>query len=132
MSQYSDFGDAQAEILSVLAIRGHTVAGTGGSTITPRNVAGHTGAAVAQSVVLANNTTIASGGTPLTMVADGWNVAAGFSLRDILKPALHRDDTSEELILEHGQKMVFRITVPADSLTCNGTLIFEEIGVPPF
>src|ERR1041384_3904542 len=34
LGQYSDSGDAQAELLSVLLIRGHGTAGTGGSVLT--------------------------------------------------------------------------------------------------
>lgn len=132
IQQYSEPLVTEPEIIPVTIIRGYTVAGTPVGSPTPRNVAGHTGAPVAQSVVTCNNTVLASGGTPLTMVSDAWNISAGFSLRDILRPAIHRDDVSEELILEHGQRLVFRIAAPTDALTGNGTLIFEEVGVPPF
>lgn len=129
LNQYSDFGDAQAEIISVLVIRSYTVAGSGGSAVTPANLMGHAGALAAVSTVRANDTTVATTGTPITLVADGWNVAAGWSLRDTLRPATdRRAQQGEEIIVEAGQRLVFRITAPADALTCNGTLVFEEIG----
>ena len=36
--QYSDAGDAQAEMLSVILMRGHTTSGSGGSSATPANL----------------------------------------------------------------------------------------------
>jgi hypothetical protein len=38
LGQYSDAGDASAEMLSVLVMRGHTTSGSGGSSATPANV----------------------------------------------------------------------------------------------
>jgi hypothetical protein len=72
ISQTSDFGDAQAEILKVQIISGHATTGSGGTAPTPNALAG---AGAAASTVKANNTTIASTGTPLTRHQDGWNVA---------------------------------------------------------
>ncbi len=128
IGQYTDFGDAAAEILSVTVIRGFTTTGTGGSTVTPANISGHTGAMTATSVVKANNTTVATTGTTATLVADVMNVAAGWSLRDVLSRGF---EGTPEIILNNSQRLVFRITAPADSLTMNGTLIFEELGQMP-
>lgn len=128
LGQYTDFGDAAAEILSVLVIRGFTTTGTGGSSVTPANILGHTGAMTATSVVKANNTTVATNGTGVTLVADVMNVAAGWSLRDTLSRGY---ENVPEIILSNSQRLVIRITAPADSLTMNGTLIFEEIGQIP-
>jgi hypothetical protein len=126
LMQYSDFGDAQAEILSVLLIYGNTVAGSVGTAVTPNNLHPWT-SAVATATVRANDTTPASGGTPLTLVADGWNVASGWSLRDSLRLSDDRINLPTEGIwIERGGRLCVRITAPADSLTCNGTLVFEE------
>lgn len=119
LGQYSDAGDAQAELLSILFIRGYTVTGSGGSTVTPSNISGHTGALAAVSVVKANNTTVANTGTVKTLRAEAWNVQT---------PYIYAPEEDEYLILEAGQRLVIRLTVPADSLTVNGTLTFEEIG----
>ena len=37
LGQYSDAGDASAELLSVTILRGHTTSGSGGSSVTPSN-----------------------------------------------------------------------------------------------
>ena len=118
--QYTDFGDAEAEILSVQVIRGYTVSGSGGSTSTKNNIQGHSGAPAAGSVVEANNTTVANTGTAAILVACAWNVAGEWSLRsDVL--------ADKRLVLDNSQRLVCRITAPADSLTMNGTIVWEEI-----
>jgi hypothetical protein len=118
LGQYSDFGDAAAEILSVTILRGHTTSGSGGSSVTPSNMSGTSGASSATATVEANNTTVATGGSPATLRAESWNIQV---------PWLHIGDSN--FILETSQRLVIRITVPADSLTMNGTLVFEEIAV---
>ena len=122
LAQYTDFGDAAAEILSVNVIRGFTVAGTGGSTVTPSNV--HPWSRTSDSTVLANNTTVANTGTGAVLIADAFNIAAGWSLRDVM--LLNIVDPHDGLWLEAAQRLVVRITAPADSLTMNGTIVFEE------
>jgi hypothetical protein len=117
LAQYSDAGDAASEILSVQIITGYTVAGTGGSTVTPANVQRHTGAPTATATVLANNTTVANTGTASILISDSFNVQAGW---------WYRPCEEERIQLQPSQRLVVRITIPADSLTMNGTLIFEE------
>ena len=119
IGQYTDFGDAAAEILSLTVMRGHTTSGSGGTTQTKANLRGHTGAAAAGSVVEANNTTVASGGSPATLIADVFNIAAGW---------WYYPPEEERIILEPSQRLVVRISAPVDSITLNGTLLFEEIG----
>lgn len=117
IGQYSDFGDAQAEILSITLIRGYTVTGSGGTTVTPAPTL--SAAAVALSTVKANNTTVANTGTAATLIADVMNVAAGW----IWQCAT---DLSDVKWLAGGERGVLRLSVPADSLTMNGTIWFEE------
>jgi hypothetical protein len=121
--QYSDAGDAAAELLSIQIIRGYTVSGSGGSSVTPANVKPWSRAAV--TVVEANNTTVANTGAVEILVADSFNVQAGWVYRP------HRKErTDDELIsLAAGQRLVFRITAPADAITMNGTVKFREIGL---
>ena len=126
LGQTTDFGDAQAELLSIKLIRGHTSAGSAGSSVTPATRSGHTAATAAASTVSANNTTIASGGSPETMVSDSFNVAAGLVYRPRL---FEHPDYDERIVIPAGDRFVARINAPADSITFNGTLIFEEIGI---
>ena len=119
IGQYSDAGDAAAELLSVLITRGYTVTGSGGSTLTPVNYRGHSGTLSASSVVKANNTTVANTGTAATLLADSFNVQAGFRFY----PA-----PEDRIILEPSARLVVRITAPADSITANGTIVFQEVG----
>lgn len=122
LGQYSDAGDAQAEMLSVTLERGYTTSGSGGAAVTPANLMGHAGAAAAATAVERNNTTVASGGSPATLIADSWNVQRGW--RYCPPPA-------ERIVLEKSQRAVVRITAPADAITLNGTLVFEELGQIP-
>lgn len=129
--QYSDFGDTAAEILSVLVIRGYTTTGTGGATVTPAPLA-VTGTRTAVSTVKRNNTTVAQDGTAETLLAGTVNIAAGWSLRDVLSLGDPRwEKQGYGLWLTTSQRLVVRITAPADALTMNGTLIFEETGSTP-
>ena len=36
----------------------------------------------------------------------------------------------ERIVLERDQRLVVRISAPADPITLSGTLVFEEIGAP--
>lgn len=114
VGQYSDFGDAQAELISVQIIRGYTVTGSGGSAPTP---AAFVPTATSSATVAVNNTTVATGGTAVVLVADTWNVAAGW----LWSPA-----PEEVIVIPAATRVVVRITAPTDAVTANGTLIYEE------
>lgn len=115
LGQYTDFGDAASEILSVRLIRGFTTGGSGGGTITPVNIANTSGRA-ATSVVERNNTTQAQDGGE-TVLSDTWNIAA---------PWLYEPEPAERIILPPSTRLVLALTAPADEVTANGSLIFEE------
>lgn len=117
LGQYSDFGDAQAELLSVTIMRGHSTSGSGGSTVTPVNLTSG-GAASGVASVEINNTTVATSGSPVTLRAETWNEAAGWAYEP---PAKAR------ITVAASERLVVRITAPADSITLNGTLIWEEV-----
>lgn len=116
--QYSDAGDAAAELLGVTFKTGDTVSGSGGSTITPTNVRRDTGGATAESTVERNNTTQATGGT--VVFADAWNTQAPFLY---IPP-----DEESKIIVEKATRFVVTLTAPADAITMNGTITFEELG----
>jgi len=118
LGQYSEFGDAQAELLSLEMLSGST-APSSGTAITPINVASHSGAPTAGSAVVGPSTTLASTTSAALRWADTWNVAAGL---------LYAPVPPERMILEPGQNYVLRMSAPADAMTINGTLLFQEIG----
>lgn len=124
LGQYTDFGDAAAEILSVQVIRGFTVSGSVGTAATPANL--QSWAAAATAVVEINNTTVANTGTGVVLISDTFNIAAGWSLRDVLSLPNSDGRPKQGIWLDAGERLVVRITAPADSITMNGTLVFEE------
>ena len=121
--QYSDAGDAEAELLGVTMTRGYTVSGSGGGTITPANVDGHTGGLASTTTVERNNTTQAStSGT--TVFADVWNVQVPYLF---IPP-----EKDQRFVIEASARFVISITAPADAITMNGTVVFEELGQGAF
>jgi hypothetical protein len=114
LGQYSDAGDAMAELLSLKMIRGHTTAGSGGSTLTPANLNGAS-ARSAEATVKANNTSVASGGSPATVRAEAWNIQGPYFM-----------NSDSHFVLEAGQRFVVRVSAPADAISVNGTIIWEE------
>ena len=125
--QYSDFGDAQDELLSILIMRGHTTGGSGGATVPAENLANfESWGRDPTATVKRNNTTVASAGSPETVYATAFNVRAGF-----LWPSAALSYLRQPITLEASERLVVRVTAPADSLTTNGTLVFEETGQLP-
>ena len=122
IGQYTDFGDAASEILSLTIWRGHTVSGSGGAAVTPANVNPYSRAAGA--TVERNNTTVATTSGTL-LWSTQWHVQAGF----IWRPSedFQRDPFRRHIILKPSQRLVVRISAPADEVTANGSIMFEEI-----
>lgn len=119
LGQTTGFGDAAAEGLSVTLIRGFTTAGSGGAAVTPVNLSGHANALPAASTVKRNNTTLAQDGVGAAIFCDAWNIADSW----------HYAPANELMpIVEKDQRLVVRISAPADEITMNATLVFEEIG----
>lgn len=117
LGQHSDFGDAQAEILSVQILRGYTTTGSGGAAVTPAAVNSQANNAASTATVARNNTTVATTGTAAILLSDAFNVQTGFRF----KP-----DADERPELSAGQRLVVRITIPVDALTMDGWMEFEE------
>lgn len=115
ITQTSDAGDAEAEMLPILFHRG-TTDGSGGSTITPRRMA--IGDALFGGTVEANNTTQSTEGNQVH--AESFNVQAGF---------FYRPTPEERIVISPSQRLVIELqTAPADALTMDGVAIIEEIG----
>lgn len=118
ISQLSDTGDAAEEGLSILIKSGQTTSGSGGSSYTP--VPTDPTFAAAGFVAEINNTTKATAGTIVTHYAYSWNVRVG---QDNILP------DPMTIMLSAGRRMTIELaTTPADSLTCSGYAVFQEIG----
>lgn len=118
LTQSTDVGDAAAEGLSILHKRGATSAGSGGGTMTP--VPLEFGFAAAGGVGRINDTTIASGGTIVTMRPSNWVIQA---------PYLWLPTPECRHILSPSQRYTVSLaTTPADSITMSGEMIVEEQG----
>ncbi len=135
--QYSDIGGASAdaaaaemEIVSILVIRGYTTAGADSATpVTPVNLNSY--GRNSATGVTRNNTTLATSGTPKTLLATGWHLQAGFIWRppeDISGPDRHR----RQIIIAPEERLVIRMNSTLDDdVVANMTVTFEEIGKAP-
>jgi hypothetical protein len=119
LSQSSDTGDAQEEILRYAIIRGHTTSGSGGTAPTPRPF-DRSGPAAGFAAKV-NNTTIASVGTTHSLVNDCFNVRSGLQLW--FPPECWPEASQADTTI-----VVRLLSTPADSLTMTGTLILAEGG----
>jgi len=115
IAQSSDAGDSEAEMLPILIHRGST-SGSGGSTPTPAPL--EMGDAAFGGTVEANNTTQSTEGTQIH--AESFHIAAGFDF--------HPTPECRPVISPSGRLVVELQGAPADSLTMDGTIVFEEIG----
>lgn len=117
LGQTSDSGDAQDEQLQISIIRGHTSSGSGGSAPTPAILSPLNTAS--GFTAEANNTTIASGGSTVTLHVGAWNVRAGYInwFPEECRPSATSTNTT----------LVVRQTAPADSITMSGTLYVREL-----
>ena len=115
ISQSSDAGDAQSEMLNLLYHRGST-SGSLGTTVTPAPL--NLGDAAFGGTCEANNTTQSTEGTILR--AENFNVLAGY---------LWQPTPEERIVISPSGRLIIELqTTPADSLTMSGTIVFEEIG----
>lgn len=106
--QTSDFGDAQAEGLTINIVRGNSTNGSGGSPGTQVGVGGRESSANFTSRV--GDTTAASAGTPVTVWSDGWNVQLPYSF-------VFPEDEMRGTDAVLGQLVVRLGGAPADAIT---------------
>ncbi len=115
IGQSSDAGDAESEMLDVLFHMGST-SGSGGSTVTATPL--ELGDAAFGGTVEANNTTQSTEGTLIH--ADTFNVLAGYQ---------YMPTPETRIVISPSDRLNIELqAAPGDSLTMNGTIVFEEIG----
>lgn len=117
LSQSSDVGDSEEEMLRCSIIRGHTTGGSGGSAGTAEPLDGRSAAAGFASEV--NNTTIASLGTTDTLHSESFNIRSGLQL--IFTPEMRPKVDQGQTTL-----VVRLLAAPADALSMSGTIYVEE------
>lgn len=117
LGQTSDVGDISAENLKVQLITGHATSGSGGSATTPQK--SETGNAAAACTAETMNTTIASTGTPSIRTSEVWNTQL---------PYEYRPTPEEFQKLAPSERLVVRVSAPADAITMVGTLTYSEEG----
>jgi hypothetical protein len=117
IGQSSDAGDAEDEQLRVRIIRDHSTSGSGGSSGTA--VPARKGDAAFGGTVEINNTTPATGGSPIILPCDCFNVRGGM---------VHRPTELEIATIHGGGRIVVNFpAAPADALTVSGYIVFAEL-----
>lgn len=118
IDQSSDVGDSAEEMLRWKIIRGHTVSGLSGTSVTPRPL--DPGDAAASFTAYINNLFLGVSGTAVDLSAGAFNIRSGLAIfwPPELTPMANQSNTS----------IVVRLmAAPADSLTMGGTLFIAEI-----
>ncbi len=116
IAQYSDVGDAAAEMLPVQITRATGTAGSGGTTPTARPH--QVGTVAFGGTVEVNNTTQA--GTTTVVLSDSFNIRSGW---------FYNPPEDERIVISPSGVLVVELPVaPADELTMEGSVTFEELG----
>lgn len=121
--QFSDAGDANAQMLGVTFMSGST-APSSGTAITGLNINRYSTAITptANFSVVGPSTTLASTASATVIFADTFNLMGGFRYYPV---------PSERFIIGLSQRFVIRITAATSSYTFNGTLMLQEVGQTP-
>ncbi len=113
----SETGDAAEEILPIKLVRGHTVSSNGAAT-TPALLDSKGSVAVSTAEVIGS--TIASSGTPIDLLVDGFNVRTGWLYLPTPELRAKIDESDSRLVVRLPNTVL-------DDLTLSGTLTFEEL-----
>lgn len=113
--QITDVGDANEEQLRVSYLRGYSTSGSGGATVTPAQMFA---SAAFGGTVERNNTTVASTGSPVTLLTSVWNTRTEF---------LHIPTPETRPVLAPSARFVVRITAPSAAITMDGSIVFEAV-----
>lgn len=120
LSQSSDLGDAQEEVLRFRVVRGNATTGTGGAQQAVAPVPVNSSDAAAGFTYDTCNTTAASTGTAVNLHSDGFNIRTGYGL---WLPDGCEWQTKQAVLL-----VVRLMAAPADSVTLSGTMYVRELG----
>lgn len=121
MDVLSELGDAQEEHLRLRLIRGHATSGSGGSTATPRPHDPVDAAAGITSWEI-NNTTIASTGTAINLLSDGFNVRGGYKQEWDANGWAPLTTQAETIVV------LRQLNTVTDDVSASGTLTYVEPG----
>ena len=120
ISQSTEAGDSASEqvTVSLNRVTGAPTSGSGGTSVTPVALEG--GAAASGSTVEANNTTDLTGGTTAIIHTESFNVMNGLAL--VWTPETRP-------VISPSTRFLLKLTsTPADSITFDYTLYFDEVG----
>lgn len=119
ITQTSEIGDAQEEMMGVLLKRGVGVtSGSGGATPTPAPLDKGDAAAVTTCETMNTTKAVVGGGSMTNLEKLSFNVRAGLD-RWWTPETRHRIHPGDNMVAE-------LLNTPADSITFDMTLIFEE------
>lgn len=107
----------EEEQIAISIIRAQSTSGSGGSSPTPIPLRSTTAAAGFTAEVM--NTTVATGGTPVTLFEDAMNIRAGYDI------AFAPEECPEAV---NGERLVVTASAPADAMNIRATLWVEELG----
>ena len=117
ISQTTEVADAAEEMLRIDIVRGNGTVGSGGSAPTIYALDSKVGGASATA--RANDTTEASAGTEQIMHSEAFNVRTGWVYIPTPETRIKTDQADDIICIR-------LLTVPADSITMDGTLYWEE------
>ena len=115
----ADAGDAKEQMVRLIIRRGYGTAGSGGTAPTPTPM--NPGDPAAGFTARVNDTTLASGGTPVDVHADGWNTRTPFTWYPI---------PDDQPVGTAGQAsiVVRLLAAPPNAVASSGTIYVEELG----
>ncbi len=120
ITQHSEAGDAAAEMLPIRYLRGSTASGGSGSTLACVNLG--PGTKVSESSVIGMSTALGSTASTAVAVASAFNVQAGYYERPEIT-----QEYDGSVWLSTGQRCLIRVGAPADSVTFNGRIKYQEM-----
>jgi hypothetical protein len=118
LSQVTDVGDTNEEMLRVSIVRGNTTSGSGGTTQTPTPL-DQNDAASGDTTVEMNNTIEASAGTEVDLHSETFNIRTGWVYMPT--PEMRPRVQNAELLC------VRLLVAPGSAIFMSGTIYFEEI-----
>lgn len=119
LAQTTDMGDSEAEQVRIEMIRGLATSGSGGAT--PNSATVGSNQAAKGYTAERTNTTVAvvGGGSTEVVYMGGWNVQID---KDFFFPSGWEPECNQG-----DNRIVLRMSAPADSVTVSGSLFVEEL-----